>query len=90
VATTTQLTRTVTALRDHGNFTEPAAAETLQRGWHVDGLAVRPEHRMVGHTGFLVSARRLADGVQAPPRRRRPSTGAQAADDLAELAPGGE
>jgi tRNA (adenine57-N1/adenine58-N1)-methyltransferase len=43
----------------------------------------------VGHTGFLVTARRLADGVQAPPRRRRPSKGAQAADDLAELA-GGE
>ena len=28
------------------------------RGWHVDGLAVRPDHRMVGHTGFLVTARR--------------------------------
>ena len=33
------------------------------RGWHVEGLAVRPDHRMVGHTGFLVTARRLADGV---------------------------
>lgn len=85
VATTTQLARTVTALRDHGNFAEPAAWESMQRGWHVEGLAVRPEHRMVGHTGFLVTARRLADGVQAPPRRRRPSKGLQAADDLAEL-----
>jgi tRNA (adenine57-N1/adenine58-N1)-methyltransferase catalytic subunit len=84
VATTTQLARTVTALREQGSFAEPAAWETMQRGWHVDGLAVRPEHRMVGHTGFLVTARRLADGVQAPPRRRRPSKGAQAADDLAE------
>jgi len=90
VATTTQLARVVTALREHGNFAEPAASETLQRGWHVDGLAVRPEHRMVGHTGFLVSARRLADGVQAPPRRRRPSTGAQAADDLAGLSGDGQ
>ena len=88
VATTTQLARTVTALRDQGSFAEPAAWETMQRGWHVDGLAVRPEHRMVGHTGFLVTARRLADGVQAPPRRRRPSKGAQAADDLAELEDG--
>jgi tRNA (adenine57-N1/adenine58-N1)-methyltransferase catalytic subunit len=79
VATTTQLARTVTAVRDQGNFAEPAAWETLQRGWHVDGLAVRPEHRMVGHTGFLVTARRLADGAQAPPRRRRPSKGAEAA-----------
>jgi tRNA (adenine57-N1/adenine58-N1)-methyltransferase len=86
VATTTQLARTVTALREQGNFAEPAAWETLQRGWHVDGLAVRPEHRMIGHTGFLITARRLADGVQAPPRRRRPSKGAEAASDLAEQA----
>jgi tRNA (adenine57-N1/adenine58-N1)-methyltransferase catalytic subunit len=85
VATTTQLARTVTALREQGNFAEPAAWESMQRGWHVDGLAVRPEHRMVGHTGFLITARRLAEGVTAPPRRRRPSTGAQAADDLREL-----
>jgi tRNA (adenine57-N1/adenine58-N1)-methyltransferase catalytic subunit len=80
VATTTQLARTVTAAREQGSFAEPAAWETLQRGWHVDGLAVRPEHRMVGHTGFLVTARRLADGVVAPPRRRRPSSGAAAAE----------
>ncbi|MGH3300412.1 MAG: tRNA (adenine-N1)-methyltransferase [Streptosporangiaceae bacterium] len=79
VATTTQLARTVTAAREQGRFAEPAAWETLQRGWHVDGLAVRPEHRMVGHTGFLVTARRLAHGVVAPPRRRRPSKGADAA-----------
>jgi tRNA (adenine57-N1/adenine58-N1)-methyltransferase len=84
VATTTQLARTVAALREQGRFTEPQAWETLQRGWHVDGLAVRPEHRMIGHTGFLITARRLADGVSAPPRRRRPSKGAQAADELAE------
>jgi tRNA (adenine57-N1/adenine58-N1)-methyltransferase catalytic subunit len=82
VATTTQLARTVGALREQGNFAEPAAWETLQRGWHVDGLAVRPEHRMVGHTGFLITARRLADGVTPPPRRRRPSKGAEA--ELAE------
>jgi len=88
VATTTQLARTVEAVRSQGNFAEPAAWETLQRGWHVDGLAVRPEHHMVGHTGFLVTARRLADGVTAPPRRRRPSKGAEAA--LAEAALTGE
>ncbi len=80
VATTTQLARTVTIVRDQGNFAEPSASETLQRGWHVDGLAVRPEHRMIGHTGFLITARRLADGVTAPPRRRRPSKGAEAAE----------
>jgi tRNA (adenine57-N1/adenine58-N1)-methyltransferase len=73
VATTTQLSRLVEALREHGSFTEPAAWETLLRPWHAVGLAVRPEHRMVGHTAFLVSARRLADGVTAPERRRRPA-----------------
>jgi len=87
VATVTQLARTVSALREQGNFAEPAAWETLQRGWHVDGLAVRPEHRMIGHTGFLVTARRLAEGVVAPPRRRRPSKGAEAAEaEAAEAA----
>jgi tRNA (adenine57-N1/adenine58-N1)-methyltransferase len=76
VATTTQLSRVVEELRGHGGFFEPAAWETLYRGWHVDGLAVRPDHRMIAHTGFLVTARRLADGVTAPPRRRRPAKGA--------------
>jgi tRNA (adenine57-N1/adenine58-N1)-methyltransferase catalytic subunit len=77
VATVTQLSTTVEALRGQGSFDEPAAWETLARGWHVDGLAVRPEHRMVGHTGFLVTARRLAEGVTPPPRRRRPAKGAR-------------
>jgi len=78
VATTTQLSRTVEAIRAAGGFTEPAAWESLVRGWHLDGLAVRPDHRMVAHTAFLLSARRLAPGVTAPPRRRRPSKGASA------------
>jgi tRNA (adenine57-N1/adenine58-N1)-methyltransferase len=77
VATTTQLSRVVEELRGHGGYDEPASWETLLRGWHVEGLAVRPEHRMVGHTGFLVTARRLAQGVVAPPRRRRPAKAAQ-------------
>jgi tRNA (adenine57-N1/adenine58-N1)-methyltransferase len=76
VATATQLSATVEAVRGHGGFDEPSAWESLTRGWHADGLAVRPEHRMVGHTGFLVTARRLAEGVIAPPRRRRPAKGA--------------
>jgi len=79
VATTTQLSRTVEALREAGGWTEPAAWESFVRGWHVEGLAVRPEHRMIGHTGFLLTARRLAPGVTAPPRRRRPAKGAQPA-----------
>ncbi|QSI48347.1 tRNA (adenine-N1)-methyltransferase [Thermobispora bispora] len=76
VATTTQLSKTVETLREHGSFTEPRAWETLVRDWHVEGLAVRPDHRMVGHTGFLITARRMAEGVTPPPRRRRPAKGA--------------
>lgn len=75
VATTTQLSTTVEALRAHGTFTEPQSWESMVRGWHVEGLAVRPEHRMIGHTGFLCTSRRLADGVEPPLRRRRPSKG---------------
>ena len=50
-------------------------------------LAVRPDHRMIGHTGFLVTARRLAGGVTAPARRRRPAKGAhpEAAAPISEV-----
>jgi tRNA (adenine57-N1/adenine58-N1)-methyltransferase len=80
VATTTQLARTVETLRVHGGFTEPEANETLLRAWHAEGLAVRPRHDMVGHTGFLVSARRMAPGFTAPARKRRPAPGAYGED----------
>jgi tRNA (adenine57-N1/adenine58-N1)-methyltransferase len=77
VATTTQLSRFVESVRVHGGFTEPQAWESLVRGWHLEGLAVRPEHRMHGHTGFLVTTRRLAPGVTPPERTRRPAKGSQ-------------
>ena len=78
VATTPQLSELVEGLRARGGFTEPRAWESLIRDWHVDGLAVRPDHRMIAHTAFLISSRRLAPGVVAPPRRRKPSRGAEA------------
>jgi tRNA (adenine57-N1/adenine58-N1)-methyltransferase len=71
VATVTQLSTYVEALREQGVWTEPHAWETLLRPWHAVGLAVRPEHRMVAHTAFLVTARRLAEGTVAPIRQRR-------------------
>ncbi len=76
VATTTQLSRYVETLREHGGYTEPQASEHLVRTWHLEGLAVRPDHRMIGHTGFLVAARRLAPGTSTLLLRRRPAKGA--------------
>jgi tRNA (adenine57-N1/adenine58-N1)-methyltransferase len=71
LATVTQLSKTVEALREQQCWTEPRAWETLQRGWNVVGLAVRPQHNMRGHTGFLVSTRRLAPGAVTPTLLRR-------------------
>ncbi|MEC3979389.1 tRNA (adenine-N1)-methyltransferase [Amycolatopsis sp. H20-H5] len=75
VATVTQLSRVTEALREQQCWTEPESWETLMRPWHVVGLAVRPDHRMVAHTAFLLTARRLADGTVSPRVHRRPSKG---------------
>ncbi|MCL2464049.1 MAG: tRNA (adenine-N1)-methyltransferase [Micrococcales bacterium] len=81
VATTTQLSRLAEAVRGVRRFTEPTAWEAMVRTWHLEGLAVRPDHRMVGHTGFLLTTRRLADGVAPPVRKRRPAPGAYPVPD---------
>ena len=86
VTTTTQMSRLVESLRLTRRFREPRAEESMVRTWHLDGLAVRPDHRMIGHSGFLISTRILAEGMQAPQRRRRPAPGAYG-DDYIE--PGG-
>ena len=75
VATTTQLSKFAEALKDSDLFTEPESSESIVRGWHHEGLAVRPQHRMIGHTGFLIFARRMAPGISVLQRRRRPSKG---------------
>ncbi len=75
VATTTQLSKFAEALKESDLFTEPESTESIVRGWHHEGLAVRPQHRMIGHTGFLTVARRMAPGVSVLQRRRRPSKG---------------
>ncbi|CAN2199016.1 GCD14 tRNA(1-methyladenosine) methyltransferase and related methyltransferases [Candidatus Nanopelagicaceae bacterium] len=76
VATTTQLSAIAEALKSDGHFTEPESSETIVRGWHHEGLAVRPQQRMIGHTGFLIQSRRMAPGVEVLARRRRPAKGA--------------
>ena len=65
----------VEGLRRQQCWTEPRAWESINRGWHVVGLAVRPEHRMQGHTAFLVTARRLAEGVTTLKPKRRAGKG---------------
>lgn len=80
VATTTQMSRLVEELRAADRWTEPRSEELMLRTWHLDGLAVRPDHRMNGHTGFLVSTRRMASGIAPPRRHRRPAPGAYGVD----------
>lgn len=88
IATATQLSRVAEYIRGMGVFTEPDASETMVRGWHVEGLAVRPDHRMVAHTGFLLTARRLAPGAVAPEVRRRASKSSYADEDVELWTPG--
>ncbi len=80
VATATQLSRVGEALRASGEWTEPRAEESLVRTWHLEGLSVRPDHRMIAHTGFLIVSRRLAPGTVLPLRRTRPAKGAYGQD----------
>jgi len=88
VATATQLSRVAEYIRGTGLFTDPEASETMVRGWHVEGLAVRPDHRMVAHTGFLLTARRLAPGAVAPQVKRRASKSSYGDADVDAWTPG--
>ena len=88
VATVTQLSRTVEAFRASDRFTNPVSSETMIRGWHVEGLAVRPEHRMIGHTGFLMTARLLAPGADLPELKRRASKSDFEDSDVEAWTPG--
>lgn len=71
VTTTTQVSRFAETLRATGSFTDPQVSELLERQWKVDALAVRPQHDMIGHTGFLVVSRMMAPGVHALTRKER-------------------
>ena len=57
---------TLRAALDDGGFGMAETIEILQRSWHIDGQSVRPDHRMVAHTGFLTVARLLGSAVPVP------------------------
>ena len=88
IATVTQLSRVAEAIRATGEYTEPQSSETMVRGWHVQGLAVRPDHRMIAHTGFLLTARRLAPDTILPELKRRPSKTEFSDEDVEAWTPG--
>ncbi|HEU4808467.1 MAG TPA: tRNA (adenine-N1)-methyltransferase [Homoserinimonas sp.] len=88
IATVTQLSRVAEAIRHTGMFTDPDSSETMVRGWHVEGLAVRPDHRMVAHTGFLLTARRLAPNTVLPSLKRRASKTDFSDEDVELWTPG--
>lgn len=88
IATVTQLSRVAEAVRSTGMFTNPDSTETMIRGWHVEGLAVRPDHRMIAHTGFLLTARRLAPGAVLPELKRRASKSDFSDEDVELWTPG--
>ncbi|MCU1403542.1 MAG: SAM-dependent methyltransferase [Microbacteriaceae bacterium] len=88
IATVTQLSRVAEAIRQSGKFTDPDSSETMVRGWHVEGLAVRPDHRMIAHTGFLLTARRLAPGAVLPQLKRRASKSDFSDEDVEAWTPG--
>ncbi|MBI3594929.1 MAG: tRNA (adenine-N1)-methyltransferase [Nitrospirae bacterium] len=54
-----QVVQLVETLRREKGFFQISVSESLVRGWNVDGMSVRPDHRMVAHTAFLTTARRV-------------------------------
>ncbi len=69
--TVPQLEKAVATARETGCFAEIEVMEFLARDWKIEGRSVRPEHRMVGHTGFLVFMRRTEyRPAEAPPTDR--------------------
>lgn len=56
-----QVSKVVQALRTTGKFIQIEAIETLLRTWHVEENSVRPDHRMVAHTGFITAGRKVED-----------------------------
>lgn len=70
VPTILQVQRLVLAMEEDGRFQMIESLETLLRTWHITERSVRPDHRMIAHSGFLTTAVRCeprpAGRVQAP------------------------
>lgn len=77
--TTVQVQQAVETLRASGAFGLISTVEAMVRPWNIEGLSVRPAHRMVAHTGFLVTARRLAAPGTAASTEPAPDAAATAA-----------
>ena len=57
--TIVQVVQLVEALKRDRGYIQIHVSETLVRSWNVDGMSVRPDHRMVAHTAFITTARRV-------------------------------
>jgi len=69
VPTVLQVKDTVEALQQRSDFAEIESFETLLRNWQVKGMSVRPVHRMVAHSAFIIVARRLAESLPPIPQK---------------------
>jgi len=67
-----QASQFVEAVRATGQYVQVETHEVLIRGWYIQGLAVRPEHEMVGHTGFVSVARWICAALE-PGKQVRPT-----------------
>ncbi len=81
--TVPQIVQTVETLQAAGTFALIETVEILLRPWNVEGRSVRPAHRMVAHTGFLVTARRVERGAGAAPGLP-PGTATSASEEAEE------
>ncbi len=66
VPTIPQVMQTVNALEETGEFGLIETFETLLRTWNIKGRSVRPDHRMVAHSGFITVARKVDRGTTEP------------------------
>jgi tRNA (adenine57-N1/adenine58-N1)-methyltransferase len=69
VPTVPQVQQTVAALQREAVFAMIETFETLLRTWSIDGRSVRPDHRMVAHSGFITVAKKVQAGFWSHGRR---------------------